>query len=736
MNASPACNNGRLGQLERQILQANPILEAFGNAQTVRNNNSSRFGKFVRIEFSSSGAIAGAYIDWYLLEKSRVTSRSEQERSFHIFYELLRGAPQRLKESLLLDRDVQDYGYLSLSSNTVDGLDDNQEWKALEDAFRTVGFSDKEQLDIFRVVAAILHLGNVQVTGTDRAMITDATELSKAAQMLGLPLKEFTSALLTPRTKAGREWVTQARSRAQVVDEVAAVCKTLYEKTFGALVERINKALERPTTKSTFIGVLDIAGFEIFQRNSFEQLCINYTNEKLQQFFNHHMFVLEQEEYAREEIGWQFENFGLDLQPTIELIESAQPIGILAFLDEECIMPQASDETFTEKLKQMFDTPARTRSATATQGTPASKFGCTKYNKFGFSVQHYAGKVDYTTEDWLNKNKDPLNENLTTVLAGSTDTFVSALFAEVAEAAAANGARRTTVKKGAFRTVGQRHKEQLHSLMTQLQATSPHFVRCIVPNSHKRPTLIDMPLVLDQLRCNGVLEGIRIARLGYPNRLPFTEFRHRYEVLTPGIIPQGGYIDGRKACEKMLAALKLDSSEYKVGRTKAFFKAGVLAELEERRDELLYGIFSRIQAACRRFTARRSILKILNRAAAARTIQRNARIYLELRQWPWWSLYTRVRPLLAATRHDEDLRRKEAELALAKEREQRDKEEKEKMAKLQMQAEAERKKLEDALEAESFSLNEKMAELHGALERERILTDVSTMLCFCRVDEC
>lgn len=727
--ASAPFSDKRLGQLERQILQANPILEAFGNAQTVRNNNSSRFGKFVRIEFTASGAIAGAYIDWYLLEKSRVTSRSDQERSFHIFYELLRGAPAELRRDLLLDRKVEDYGYLASSSSIVDSMDDAEEWMALEHAFNVVGFSPLEQHNILRIIAAILHIGNVNITGGDRALIPDTTELAKAAHLLGLPLKEFQSALLTPRVKAGREWVTQARSRAQVLDEMAAVCKTLYEKLFGALVDRINRALERPTIKSTFIGVLDIAGFEIFQRNSFEQLCINYTNEKLQQFFNHHMFVLEQEEYAREEIGWQFENFGLDLQPTIDLIESAQPIGILACLDEECIMPKASDETFTDKLKQLFASPPSSRAAqSTTPSMPASKFESSKYEKLGFTVQHYAGKVDYTAEDWLVKNKDPLNENLTSVFSASTDTFVAGLFAEVADASAANGARRAAVKKGAFRTVGQRHKEQLHSLMTQLEATSPHFVRCIVPNPHKRPIVINTPLVLDQLRCNGVLEGIRIARLGYPNRLPFTEFRHRYEVLTPGVLPKGGYVDGRKACQDMLEALKLDPSEFKVGRTKAFFKAGVLAELEERRDELLYDMFSRIQAACRRFTARRSLLKVLNRAMAARTIQRNARIYLELRQWPWWHLYTKIRPLLAATRHDEDLRRKEAELAVAREREQRDKQERERMEKLQMEAELERKKLEDALETESYSLQEKMAELHGALERERILTEVCVEL--------
>jgi len=310
--------------------------------------------------------------------------------------------------------------------------------------------------------------------------------------------------------------------------------KGIYERGFGDLVTRINRQLDRSGTgldDSHFIGVLDIAGFEIFEENSFEQLCINYTNERLQQFFNHHMFVLEQEEYRRESIEWEFVNFGLDLQPTIDLIESTgNTIGILSCLDEECIMPKATEATFTHKLNVLW--------ASETPAGETPHLGKSKYApaRFGqdFTVQHYAGKVEYRTDGWLEKNKDPLNDNLTRVLASSSEPYVASLFQDctgvfadisLTSGAAFPAGKKRGVKKGAFRTVGQRHKEQLALLMAQLQATQPHFVRCIVPNVNKKPGRVDVPLVLDQLRCNGVLEGIRIARLGYPNRLPFVEFR-------------------------------------------------------------------------------------------------------------------------------------------------------------------------------------------------------------------
>ncbi|ESK85274.1 myosin type ii heavy chain [Moniliophthora roreri MCA 2997] len=725
---------GRLGLLERQILQANPILEAFGNAQTQRNNNSSRFGKFVRITFAPDGSIAGANIDWYLLEKSRVVFRSEAERSFHVFYQLLVGGDQ-LKDKLLLSGGIEDYEYLNKSRREIDGVDDKQEWQALLAALDVVGFSQAEQFDLFRVVAAVLHIGNIVIASTraDDAVMPDPSQAERVCHLLGIPVAEFIRAVLQPRVLAGREWVSQARTRQQAVDELGALCKTLYEKSFGLLVDRINQALDRPSSKSTFIGVLDIAGFEIFEINTYEQLLINYTNEKLQQFFNHHMFVLEQEEYSREGIKWDYVNFGLDLQPTIDLIEaSGNVIGILSCLDEECIMPKATDLTFTNKLHTLWAGGNH-----GEEGHPGrDKYEPARFEQ-GFLIQHYAAKVEYRTDGWLEKNKDPLNDNLTRVLASSSERYVASLFADYADAPMppAPGAqgvpytvgRKRGIKKGAFRTVGQRHKEQLASLMAQLQATQPHFVRCIVPNANKKPGRVDVPLVLDQLRCNGVLEGIRIARLGYPNRLPFVEFRQRYEALTPGIIPPG-YMDGREACRRMVATLELDDSLFKIGMSKIFFKAGVLAELEERRDALLYDIFSRLQAVARMWTARRQIKKILNRAIAIRTIQRNARVYGELRDWPWWQLYTKVRPLLAATRSDEELRKKEAELALHKERAERDRQEKENLEKLKMSLEAEKRKVEDQLEAERSLVLDKDSLLERSKKREAELEEEAAEL--------
>ncbi|KAF9070669.1 myosin II heavy chain, partial [Rhodocollybia butyracea] len=268
---------GRLGLLERQILQANPILEAFGNAQTQRNNNSSRFGKFVRISFAPDGSIAGANIDWYLLEKSRVVVRSEAERSFHVFYQLLAGGSD-LKGKLLLSGGVEDYEFLNKSRREVDGVDDREEWNALKAALDVVGFSPSEQFDLFRIVAAVLHIGNITITATraDDAVMPDPSQAERVCHLLGITPAEFTRAVLRPRVLAGREWVTQARSRQQALDELAALSKTLYEKSFGILVDHINQALDRPSSKSTFIGVLDIAGFEIFEINTYEQLLINY----------------------------------------------------------------------------------------------------------------------------------------------------------------------------------------------------------------------------------------------------------------------------------------------------------------------------------------------------------------------------------------------------------------------------------------------------------------------------
>lgn len=431
------------------------------------------------------------------------------------------------------------------------------------------------------------------------------------------------------------------------------------------------------------------------------------------------MFTLEQEEYAREGIQWDYVNFGLDLQPTIELIESTQPVGILSLLDEECIMPKATDLTFTEKVQNLWEVPKGASTANCHPGS--TKFKATRFGA-GFVIKHYAGDVEYRTQGWLEKNKDPINDAVARLLATSEISAIAGLFAEYAEDTSASVGVVKKVKRGAFRTVGQRHKEQLGQLMQQLNSTQPHFVRCIVPNSEKRPGRFDVNLVLDQLRCNGVLEGIRIARLGYPNRHSFAEFRQRYEVLTPGVIPPG-YMDGRKAAERIAEALELDKDFYKIGATKIFFKAGILAELEERRDNLLHDIFQRLQSAARMYIARRRILKLINRTQAVRTIQRNARAYLELRDWPWWSLYVKVRPLLAATKVDDELAKKRAELAMAKERAERDEAERQRLEELRAGLLGEKEKMARDLEAERDLGREKELMLERSKIREAELLE-------------
>ncbi|KAA1113840.1 hypothetical protein PGTUg99_026504 [Puccinia graminis f. sp. tritici] len=688
----------RLGKLERQILQANPILESFGNAQTVRNNNSSRFGKFVRIEFNALGAISGANIDWYLLEKSRVTSRSEKERAFHVFYQLLigcssigsgGGGDEELAEKLLLNStDPKDYDYLNKTKLVVDGMDDLEEWKNLRESLNVVGLSTEEQLNLFKIISIILHIGNIAVQSdrSDVAYIHTGTEneslanLEQVFHLLGLPnLEEFKKSILRPKIKAGREF------------------------SFGKLIEKINVMLDKSNKgnqnslssfKSTFIGVLDIAGFEIFETNGFEQLCINYTNERLQQFFNHHMFVLEQEEYSKEDIDWDFVNFGLDLQPTIDLIESSSdPIGILSCLDEECIMPRATDLTFTEKLMGLV------------AKNPNPKFIKSRFNSTaGFIIQHYAGHVEYRTEGWLEKNKDPLNSNLTNVLASSKDKFIATLFEEYRDSNSQSAGPVTGgVNPDAAGWTGNRRWEAAR-------------------RETRGPGSLMSSWCLISCVCNGVLEGIRIARLGYPNRLPFIEFRQRYEVLTPGIIPSG-YLDGRKACIRMLGALELDESVYKIGLTKVFFKSGVLAELEERRDEYLYEIFTNLQANCRSFIHQRKMKKVLNKAMSIRTIQRNARIYNELKSWPWWQLYTRVRPLLAATRDDNELRKKANELNQLKEKNEKERLEREKLEAMKNAVELEKQRVENELEQERLVSLNKEEQLIRSKEMEMALVE-------------
>ncbi|CAO3616361.1 unnamed protein product [Cunninghamella blakesleeana] len=647
-------NTKKDNKLERKILQANPILEAFGNAQTIKNNNSSRFGKFIRIKFNMHAQISGANIEWYLLEKSRVHKQSNKERNYHIFYQLLK-ADESIKEQLLLGNgQPSDYKFTK-DSPIIDLINDAEDFKNLMKSFDVMGLEAKETMDFFRIIAAILHIGNLVVTPDyrgDRADIRDFAAIERVCHLLGIPAHDFKNSLLSPRIKAGRDWVNQAKSPSQVCASLDALAKTLYERNFARLVERVNYAIDgnKSLDNMNFIGVLDIAGFEIFEVNSFEQLCINYTNEKLQQFFNHKMFVLEQMEYQKEKIEWEYIDFGLDLQPTIDLIEKTNPIGILSCLEEECVAPRGNDQRFLEKLNKVWD-----------QGEADSKFKKVPLKGDAFIVKHYAGNVEYSTVGWINKNKDPLNEDTTRLLAKSNQKYVAHLFEDYKTENNPNDPYNSNTNNhhhssslavfklrkggGSFRTVGQRHKQQLISLMDTLYNTRPHFVRCILPNHRKRSGEIQSKLVLDQLRCNGVLEGIRICRKGYPNRLTFADFRKRYELLCPNVLNPDHFIDGRSACQLLLDHMKLGSEKYRIGTTKIFFKSSVLAELEEIKDKKLGGYITEFQSYCRRFIARRQINKFARQTEAIKVMQRNARIYITLREWPWWKVYSMLKPL-------------------------------------------------------------------------------------------
>uniref|UniRef100_A0A673B7D5 Myosin, heavy chain 11a, smooth muscle n=1 Tax=Sphaeramia orbicularis TaxID=375764 RepID=A0A673B7D5_9TELE len=596
------------GELEKQLLQANPILEAFGNAKTIKNDNSSRFGKFIRINFDVTGYIVGANIETYLLEKSRCIRQAKTERAFHIFYYMIAGAKDKLHEELLLE-PFSSYRFLSAGHVQIPGQQDDEMYEETMEAMKIMGFTDEERIDILKVCSTVMQLGNIEFKkerNQEQATMPDNTAAQKVCHLQGINVTDFTRAILTPRIKVGREVVQKAQTKEQADFAIEALAKAVFERLFRWILARVNKALDKTKRQgASFLGILDIAGFEIFEDNSFEQLCINYTNEKLQQLFNHTMFILEQEEYQREGIEWNFIDFGLDLQPCIELIERPNnPPGILALLDEECWFPKATDISFVEKLLN-------------TQGNHM-KFAKPKQlkDKTEFSIFHYAGRVDYNATAWLTKNMDPLNDNVTSLLMNSSSQFVQELWKDgemgmvgldtIAKMSDTSMPSASKTKKGMFRTVGQLYKESLAKLMTTLHNTQPNFVRCIIPNHEKRAGKLDAHLVLEQLRCNGVLEGIRICRQGFPNRIVFQEFRQRYEILAANAIPKG-FMDGKQACCLMIKHLDLDPNLYRIGQSKIFFRTGVLAQLEEERDLKITVIIIAFQAQARGFLARKYV---------------------------------------------------------------------------------------------------------------------------------
>uniref|UniRef100_A0A3B4X272 Myosin heavy chain, skeletal muscle, adult-like n=1 Tax=Seriola lalandi dorsalis TaxID=1841481 RepID=A0A3B4X272_SERLL len=680
------------GTLEDQIIQANPLLEAFGNAKTVRNDNSSRFGKFIRIHFGTKGKLASADIE---------TCKFSSISVIHRFIQIYSSDIPLLFRMMLITTNPYDYPFISQGEITVLSINDTEELMATDSAIDILGFNMEEKVGIYKLTGAVMHNGNMKFKQKQREEQAepDGTEVAdKVAYLMGLNSADLLKALCYPRVKVGNEYVTKGQTPQQVNNAMGALSKAVYEKLFLWMVTRINQQLDTKLPRQHFIGVLDIAGFEIFEMNSLEQLCINFTNEKLQQFFNHHMFVLEQEEYKKEGIAWEFIDFGMDLAACIELIE--KPMGIFSILEEECMFPKATDSSFKNKLydqhlgkNSIFQKPKPSKGKAEAH----------------FSLMHYAGTVDYNISGWLEKNKDPLNDTVVQLYQKASLKLLSQLFATYASADA-GGSKKSSKKKGSsFQTVSALFRENLNKLMANLRSTHPHFVRCIIPNETKIPGSMDHHLVLHQLRCNGVLEGIRICRKGFPSRILYGDFRQRYRILNASAIPEGQFIDSKKASEKLLSSIDVDHAQYRFGYTKVFFKAGLLGLLEEMRDERLTVLMTRIQAVARGYVTRLRLKEMSKKRESIFIIQYNIRSFMNVKNWPWMRLFFKIKPLLRSAEAEKEMQTMKEEFARLKEEfaksEARRKELEEKMVMLvqekndlYLQIQAERENLCDAEE--------------------------------------
>ncbi|KAI3678757.1 hypothetical protein L6452_38060 [Arctium lappa] len=604
-----AASEGR--SVEQKVLESNPVLEAFGNAKTVRNNNSSRFGKFVEIQFDQKGRISGAAVRTYLLERSRVCQVSHPERNYHCFYMLCAAPPEDLQRFKL--GDPRTFHYLNQSNcYQIDGLDEAKEYIATRNAMDVVGINSEEQDAIFRVVAAILHLGNIEFAKgkeIDSSVPKDEKSLfhlRTAAELFMCDLKALEDCLCKRVIVTRDETITKWLDPESAAVSRDALAKIAYSRLFDWLVDKINSSIGQDSCSKYIIGVLDIYGFESFKTNSFEQFCINLTNEKLQQHFNQHVFKMEQEEYTKEEINWSYIEF-IDNQDILDLIEK-KPGGIIALLDEACMFPRSTHETFSQKLYQTFKNHKR--------------FAKPKLARSDFTICHYAGDVTYQTELFLDKNKDYVIAEHQALLSASKCFFVSSLFPTSSEESS---------KSSKFSSIGTRFKQQLQQLLETLSSTEPHYIRCVKPNNLLKPAIFENHNVLQQLRCGGVLEAIRISCAGYPTRKAFDDFVDRFGILAPEVLD--GSTDEIAACKRLLEKIGLEG--YQIGKTKVFLRAGQMAELDARRTEVLGRSASIIQRKVRSYMAqksymllRRSVLQIQSvcRGQLARQVFESMRI--------------------------------------------------------------------------------------------------------------
>merc|ERR1719431_1993870 len=645
--------------LEDKIVQTNPVLEAWGNAKTVRNDNSSRFGKFIRIWFNAGGKLSGADMVIYLLEKSRLTFQAELERCYHAFYNIMSDQVPDCKTKCLLSDDIYDYWWVSQGKTTVPSIDDKEDMMFAHEAYDILGFSEEEKYNVYKLTAIVMHMGNltkdfVPVGKEEQAEIKDDTNADKVAELCGIDREWMVTYFCKPKLKVGTEWVSKGQTCDGAAQSVGGIGRSVYERVFTFIMNKCNETLFDPTMKKVqYIGCLDIAGFEIFDYNGFEQICINFCNEKLQQFFNQHMFVLEQEEYVREGLEWGNVDFGMDLQKCITMFE--KPMGLLAILEEESLFPKATDATFAAKLHENLLGKEENFQKASPRPDPNAHF----------AVVHYAATVSYNITGWLFKNKDPLNDTVVEMLKNGSNSLMVTIFADhpgqplEAKKDAGGGGK----KKGGGKTVSSFYKTQLDDLMKTLYKTAPHFIRCVVPNTHKIPGGVESGLVMHQYQCNGVLAGIAICRAGFPNKVVYPEFKERYNILAAAAIAKAK--KDKDAAGAVMKTINLDPEKYRLGHTKVFFRAGILGYMEEVREDRIGMVLSWLQAQARGKASRLTFKKLQDQKLSLYCLQRTIRNYYIGKTWLWWQLWLAVKPHLKCTKFAQYKAEYEEKIAIA-----------------------------------------------------------------------
>merc|ERR1712018_87015 len=550
-------------------------------------------------------------------------------------------------------------GWVSQGKVTVDSIDDKEDMMYADDAYDILGFTNEEKYNIYKLTAVVMHMGNltkdfVPVGKEEQAEIKDEENARKVAEICGIDCEWMITYFCKPKLKVGTEWVSKGQTCTGAASSVSGIGRKIYENVFRFIVDKCNDTLFDPTMKKVqYIGCLDIAGFEIFDYNGFEQICINFCNEKLQQFFNQHMFVLEQEEYVKEGIEWANVDFGMDLQKCITMFE--KPMGLLAILEEESLFPKATDATFAAKLHENLLGKCENFQKANPRPDPNAHF----------AVVHYAATVSYNLTGWLFKNKDPLNDTVVEMLKNGSNSLMVRIFAdhpgqptEVKKDAGGGGK-----KKGGGKTVSSFYKTQLDDLMKTLYATDPAFIRCVVPNTHKIPGGVEPGLVMHQYQCNGVLAGIAICRKGFPNKVPYPEFKVRYNILAAAAVAKAK--KDKDVARAVFKAIKLEEEKYRLGHTKVFFRAGILGYMEEVREDRIGEVLSWLQAQSRGKTSRLIFKKLKDQKLALYCVQRTIRNYYIGRTWLWWQLWLAIKPNLKCSKFAQYKLEYEEKIALA-----------------------------------------------------------------------